>query len=79
MKLAELESKTQGSRPRTQKNPRPRTDFLWTDPLEFKDRNARRQGPRTQAQISSKKKGLCVKKLQIFCKISDALQKKRSS
>ena len=57
-----LESRTQGSRarPRTQKkNPRPRTAFPRTDTLEAKDRNARgqRQGPRTQAQVLSKKKG----------------------
>ena len=42
------------------KNPRPRpsTVFPRTDPLEAKDRNARgqSQGPRTQAQVFSKKK-----------------------
>ena len=60
--LPEVESRTQGSRPRprTQKNPkpRPRTAFPRTDPLEAKDRNARGQGqgPRTQAQAFSKKK-----------------------
>ena len=43
-------------RPRTQKNPRPRTAFPRTDTLEAKDRNARGQGPRTQAQVLSKKK-----------------------
>ena len=39
------------------KNPRPRPR---TDPLEAKDRNARGQGqgPRTQPQVFSKKKGL---------------------
>ena len=36
------------------KNPRPRTAFPWTDTLEAKDRNARGQGPRTQAQVLSK-------------------------
>ena len=53
-----MESRTQGSRPRlrTQKNPRPRTAFPRTDTLEAKDRNARGQGPRTQAQVLSKKK-----------------------
>ena len=40
----------------TKKNPRPRTAFPSTDPLEAKDRNARGQGPRTQAQVFSKKK-----------------------
>ena len=44
----------------TKKNPRPRTAFPRTDTLEAKDRNARGQGqgPRTQAQVFSKKKGL---------------------
>ena len=55
---SEVESRTQGSRPRprTQKNPRPRTAFPRTDTLEAKDRNARGQGPRTQAQALSKKR-----------------------
>ena len=54
-----MESRTQGSRPRTQKkNPRPRTAFPRTEPLEAKDRNARDQGPRTQPQVFFKKKGL---------------------
>ena len=59
---------TQGSRPRTQKNPRPRprTAFLSTDPLEAKDRNARGQGqvPRTQPQVFSKKKKFFSSNLQ---------------
>ena len=40
--------------------PRPRTAFPRTEPLEAKDRNARGQGqgPRTQAQAFSQKKGL---------------------
>ena len=39
---------------------RPRTAFPRTDPLEAKDKNARGQGqgPRTQPQVFSKKKGL---------------------
>ena len=40
------------------KNLRPRTAFLRTDPFEAKDRNARGQGPRTQPQVFSQKKGL---------------------
>ena len=44
---------TQGSRPRTQNNPRPRTD-----PLEAKDRNARGQGLRTQRASVFQKKSL---------------------
>ena len=46
----------------TKKNPRPRprTAFPRTESLEAKDRNARGQGqgPRTQPQVFSKKKGL---------------------
>ena len=54
----EVESRTQGlrPRPRTQKNPRTRTALPRTDPLEAKDRNARGQGPTTQAQMFTKKK-----------------------
>ena len=48
--FSEMESRTQGlkPRPRTQKNPRPRprTALLRTDPLEAKDRKARGQGHR---------------------------------
>ena len=57
---AEVESRTQGFRPRTQRNPRPRPRRALprTDPLEVKDRNTRGQGPRTHAQVLSKKKGL---------------------
>ena len=40
----------------TKKNPRPRTAYPRTDTLEAKDRNARGQGPRTQAQVFSNKK-----------------------
>ena len=41
-----MESRTQGWRPRTQKKPEAKAN----------DRNARGQGPRTQAQVFSKKK-----------------------
>ena len=34
------------------------TAFPRTEPLEAKDKNARGQGPRTQAQVFSKKKSL---------------------
>ena len=57
-RLTEVKSRTQGfrPRPRTQKNPRPRTAFPRTDTLEAKDRNARGRGKerRTQAQVLSK-------------------------
>ena len=57
-----MESRTQDSRPRpiTQKNLSPRTASPRTGPFEAKDRNARGQGqgPRTQAQVFSQRKGL---------------------
>ena len=77
---AEMESRTQGSRPRprTQKNsrPRPRTTFPRIDTLEA-DRNARGQGqgPRTQAQVLSKKK----KKKGLHKNCSSDLHKKSFS
>ena len=45
MLLSEVESRTQGSRPRTQKNlrPKPRTALPRTDPLEGKDQEHRRK------------------------------------
>ena len=53
--------------------PRPRTAFPRTDTLEAKDRNARSQGqgPRTQAQVLSKKKK------KVFTKIFQAIFTKR--
>ena len=75
--LAEVESRTQKLKAKakdTKKNPRPRprTAFPRTDTLKAKDRNARGQGPRTQAQVLSEKK--------VFTKISMRSSKiKRSS
>ena len=64
---AEVESRTQGSSQsqghKKNPRPRPRTAFPRTDTLEAKDRNARGQGPRTQAQVLSKKKKRSSKKL----------------
>ena len=65
------------------KNPRPRTAFPRTDPLEAKDRNSRGQGqgPRTQAQVLSKTKSSSQKFFQrspqknVFQKIFQALHK----
>ena len=72
-----MESRTQGSRPRprTQKNPRPRTAFPRTETLVAKERNARGQGqgPRTQAKVLSNKK----KKEGHHKKFSSDLQKKK--
>ena len=47
----------QGHKKNPRPRPRPRTAFPRTEPLEAKDRNARGQGqgPRTQAQVFSKK------------------------
>ena len=73
--LAEVESRTQGSRPR------PRTAFPRTDTLEAKDGNARGQEPRTQAQVLSEKKRSSQKffrrspQKNAFQKISQALHK----
>ena len=52
--------------------PRPRTAFPRTDTLEAKDRNARGQGPRTQAQVLSEKK-------KVFTKIFQAISKKKKN
>ena len=61
----------------TKKNRRPRTAFRRTDTLEAKDRIARGQGqgPRTQAQVLSKKKTKKTSSLKLFRRS----QKKRSS
>ena len=71
---SEVDSRTQGSRPRTQKNPRPRprTAFLRTDTLEAKDRNAQgqSQGLRTQEHVLYKKK-------KVFTKIFQAISTKK--
>ena len=50
----------QGHKKNPRPRPRPRTALPRTEPLEAKDRNARGQGqgPRTQAQVFSKKKSL---------------------
>ena len=50
------------------KNPRPRTALPRTDTLEVKDRNARGQGPRTQAQVLTTKKKVFTKIFQAFSK-----------
>ena len=60
----------------TQKNPRPRTAFPRTDPLEAKDRNARGQGqrPRAQAQVFFKKKKVFKNFFQAISKIKGLLK-----
>ena len=76
-----MESRTEGSRPR------PRTAVTRTDLLEAKDRNARDQGqgPRTQVQVLSEKKGrqksfsgdLKNKTKKIFTKIFQPISRKK--
>ena len=74
MLCAEVESRTQGSRPRTRKNPRPtpRTVLPRTDPCEAQNRNARGQGHTWQ--VSSKKKVFKI----FFQAISERGKQKRS-
>ena len=65
--------KARGQDQGNKKTPRPWTALLKTDPLEAKDRNARGQGqgPRTQAQVLSRKKSSS----KIFFRRSPFLQK----
>ena len=80
-------ARDQGQRHKKNPRPRPRTAFPRTDTLEAKDSNARGQGqgPRTQAQVLSKKKGLYKnfsgdlrkkKKTKVFTKIFQAISTK---
>ena len=64
--------KIQGQGHKKNPRPRPKTAFPRTDTLEAKERNARGQGPRTQAQVLSKKK-----KKKVFTKIFQAISKKK--
>ena len=66
--------KARGQGHKKNPRPRPRTAFPRTDTLEAMDRNARGQGqgPRTQAQVLSKKK-------KVSTKIFQAISKKKSS
>ena len=71
--LAEVESRTERSRPRltprTQKNPRPRTDFLKTDLLEAnKDKNleAKGRGHNFPKLLFPKRKPYCLVKPFLF-------------
>ena len=76
--VPEVELRIQGLRPRTQKKSKAKAmaAFPGTDTLEAKDRNARGQGqgPRTQAQVLSKKK----RSSQKFFKQSPKKKKKFS-
>ena len=76
--------KARGQGHKKNPRPRPRTAFPRTDILEAKDRNARGQGqgPRTQAQVLSKKKKRSSQKVfkrspqkNVFQKIFQALHK----
>ena len=72
-----VESRTQGTRPRTQKKSeakaKAKDSLSRTDTLEAKDRNARGQGqgPRTQSASALKKKK------KVFTKIFQAISKKK--
>ena len=74
-------ARRQGQGHKKNPRPRPRTAFPRTDTLEAKDRNARGQGPRTQAQVLSKKKRSSQKffkrspRKNVFQKIFQALHK----
>ena len=77
-------ARDQGQGHKKNPRPRPRTAFPRTDTLEAKDRNVRGQGqgPRTQAQVLSKKKKRSSQKFfkrshrkNIFQKIFQALHK----
>ena len=61
---------SQGQGHKKNPRPKPRTAFPRTDTLEAKDRNARGQGPRTQAQVLSEKK-------KVFTKIFQAISTKK--
>ena len=64
--------KARGQRHKKNPRPRPRTAFSRTDTLEAKDRNARGQGPRTQAQVLSEKK-----QKKVFSKNFQAISTKK--
>ena len=66
-----MESRTQRSRPRTQKNPRPRlmTDFSRTDPVEALDRNSRGQGQGHKNSV--------VLKIFLICARFEAISEKK--
>ena len=72
---AGVEWRTQGFK----KNPRPRTDFSRTDPLEAKDWNARCQGPKTQFRKWFQKKKVTAQEPHIFCVILCDVKKMSSS
>ena len=51
-------ARCQGQGHKKNPRPRPRPAFPRTEPLDAKDRNVRGQGPKTQPQVFSNKKGL---------------------
>ena len=73
--LAEIESRAQGSRSKTQKNPRPRTHLPRTDILEAKDRNSRDQRQRRNAEVILKKRS-SLRNFVNFPENSSVLQEK---
>ena len=76
--MAEVKSRTQGSRPRSksQKNPRPRTHPPTTDPIEVKDRIARGQGHSAEVFSQKKVNAQNVRKFSANFRQSQKKQKK---
>ena len=68
-----MESRTQGSRPRPRTQKKSKAKDSLSEDRHSKDRNAGGQGPRTQAQVLSKKKK------KVFTKIFQAISKKKRS
>ena len=77
--LAEVESRTQGSRPRLRTQKKSEAKAPRTDTLGAKDRNARGQGqgPRTQGQVLFKKKKKKSSSQKFFRR--SPIKKKKSS
>ena len=73
MLLPEVESRTQGLKPR------PRTAFPRTDTLEAKDRNARGQGQECSRPRTKNTSASAIQKKGLHKNFSGDLKKKRSS
>ena len=78
MLITEMESRTRGSRPKTQKNPSPRsrTDFPRTGLFQAKGRNGRGQDQRASVLLQ---KGFSRKKIANFLQNFRRSPKKKSS
>ena len=74
-----MESRTQGSRLRTKKNPRLRTDFSRTDPLQTKDKNAYGQGHNAQVFSNIKKNVIAPINAFFFAKFQAFFQENKKT